>query len=604
MIRKLHMHVLISVGAAFVLFMYLLPLITEGQDLYVSVYDVLDGIIPTLIVLTKSGAIWADSMTMIPDMMYGLPRISYGTEFRLLLWLFYFFPPFTAYAINEVLIHIVAFGSMLLLLSYLLRTPNKYSISVAVALMFSLMPIWPMGSLSIPLMPLTLLLFLRILHDRASRWEWAALIIIPLTSNFVVYFFFFLAVLGVYGIIENIHKRRLHLLFWGALLLLILLFMTAEYRLVGHMLWDSGYVSHRVEMTRFYNDLGLTLKAAHLLFINGHPHADAAHFPIVLPFILLTMILIFTGLSSNRRILIIIIIFFVFFYYLGVFKSILTSVYTMPAIILLTLTGLLTAKHHRFLFILMGIQLVITYWFAFWYYESWQSITQIYPFLEMFNLSRFNHLQPFIWYLLLALSVSTFDRGKLRLLILLSGLLIVQIPYLWERRTFSSPGADGLTFRTYYAKPLFDEISTFINRPKTSYRVISLGIHPTVALFNGFYTLDGYSTNYPLAYAHLFAAFNKRIVNKKSNGPNWTSKCYVDMDDRHVYFVYDKTTPISYLDLNLDLMKSYGLEFIFSGYEILDPARYGMTFLKKFSHTDSYWDVYLYSLTKGHAHVD
>lgn len=37
-----------------------------------------------------------------------------------------------------------------------------------------------------------------------------------------------------------------------------------------------------------------------------------------------------------------------------------------------------------------------------------------------------------------------------------------------------------------------------------SIRVASIGICPVVSLMHGFYTIDGYSNNYPLEYKHTF----------------------------------------------------------------------------------------------------
>ena len=48
------------------------------------------------------------------------------------------------------------------------------------------------------------------------------------------------------------------------------------------------------------------------------------------------------------------------------------------------------------------------------------------------------------------------------------------------------------------------EIDDAIGRDKSTYRVAHLGISPAPALMHGFYTVDGYSNNYPLEYKHRF----------------------------------------------------------------------------------------------------
>ena len=43
------------------------------------------------------------------------------------------------------------------------------------------------------------------------------------------------------------------------------------------------------------------------------------------------------------------------------------------------------------------------------------------------------------------------------------------------------------------------EIDDAIGRDKSTYRVAHLGVSPAPALMHGFYTVDGYSNNYPLS---------------------------------------------------------------------------------------------------------
>jgi len=90
------------------LILYLLPLMIYGENNYIRVHDNLDITVPSLKILANSGMIFSNSMEIIPNMMGGLPRLVYGSEFNYLLWLFVFFKPFVAMVINEVLMHTTA----------------------------------------------------------------------------------------------------------------------------------------------------------------------------------------------------------------------------------------------------------------------------------------------------------------------------------------------------------------------------------------------------------------------------------------------------------------------------------------------------------------
>ena len=52
----------------------------------------------------------------------------------------------------------------------------------------------------------------------------------------------------------------------------------------------------------------------------------------------------------------------------------------------------------------------------------------------------------------------------------------------------------------YYAPPLFIEIKNWIGEDQPKYRVGSIGLHPAVPVFNGFFSIDGHSNYYGLDY--------------------------------------------------------------------------------------------------------
>jgi hypothetical protein len=43
---------------------------------------------------------------------------------------------------------------------------------------------------------------------------------------------------------------------------------------------------------------------------------------------------------------------------------------------------------------------------------------------------------------------------------------------------------------------MFEEIKEYTDKKTDGYKVISIGIFPSIDLQNGFYCLDGYSNNY------------------------------------------------------------------------------------------------------------
>ncbi len=99
----------------------------------------------------------------IPQIINGVPRNTFGTEYSIIVWLHAFFPTMIAYGISQALTRVVAFFGMYLLLKKHLLPGNQWLfLQVATALAFALTPFWPSGMLSTLGMPLALWAFLSI----------------------------------------------------------------------------------------------------------------------------------------------------------------------------------------------------------------------------------------------------------------------------------------------------------------------------------------------------------------------------------------------------------------------------------------------------------
>ena len=107
-----------------ILFLYLSPFFL-AENTFVLIHDNLDSNIVTYKVLSESGMIFGSSFSIVKQFM-NVPRVSLGSELDFILWLFYFFKPFTAFAINQTLIRLIAFIGMYLLLNrYVFKLKEK-----------------------------------------------------------------------------------------------------------------------------------------------------------------------------------------------------------------------------------------------------------------------------------------------------------------------------------------------------------------------------------------------------------------------------------------------------------------------------------------------
>jgi hypothetical protein len=205
------------------------------------------------------------------------------------------------------------------------------------------------------------------------------------------------------------------------------------------------------------------------------------------------------------------------------------------------------------------------------------------------------------WYVLFAISLSViltnlkFGKYLVVLLIVLQfGFVIKHHEYFVNKNKPS--------FKTFYEKNIFEDIKKFIGKDPSMYRVMSLGIHPAVSQYNGFYTLDGYVANYPLEYKHEFRKIISGELNKdfilKNYFDNWGSRCYAFSAELGKNFMFDKRAQkkVEQLNFDLDAFKKMGGEYIISAVEINPNNNPEYILQKTFESKDSFWKIYLYQI--------
>lgn len=542
-----------------VVFLYLSPYYLLGQNAHVLILDNVDGAVASLKILAESGQIFGSMNSTIAQVMNGLPRNTFGTEFNLQVWLYRFLPPFTAYVTNLTLIHLLAFAGMLLLLKRYFLQEEKYQyIAVGTALAFALLPFWPYGGLSVAGQPLVLYAFLNI-KGRSDRWtDWLVLALVPFYSSLIFSFVFFLLLMGIWWLGEVIFKRELNLNILAAIIFMGSVYAVVEYRLIYNTFFDPGFVSIRSEfpLSRIQG-VWPAFKASAKNFLFGQFHASSLQNLIILPAAVLAIII-----SLVKR----------------------------------KLPGLLLG-----LIFLSGI---ISLWYGYWFWDGWIPIKQQVGFLREFNFSRFHWLHPLLWYLIFALALKII-AGKSRLgKVVVAVLLVAQIGFVFNHNdAIVEKKAGSPTYAEFFAESQFREIKDFIGLPQQDYRVVSIGLHPSISQYNGFYTLDGYASNYPLAYKH---EFRKIIAGELDKSPFYRdyfdglggSRCYIFVAKLMTNSMMEKDSgiKIEHLDIDTRQLKDMGGRYVFSALEIENTSDIGLKLLKIFDDEDSAWKIYLYQV--------
>ncbi|MBB6447168.1 hypothetical protein HNR53_003847 [Bacillus benzoevorans] len=257
-------------------------------------------------------------------------------------------------------------------------------------------------------------------------------------------------------------------------------------------------------------------------------------------------------------------------------------------------------KRYRSLFIL---NIVLSVWYAFWFYQGWGPLKEKFPLLNTFNFARFHFLRPLIIYLMFAVGGYILWRKgagwqKFVKICLISQVIIL----LGFNEEIRYRVAGEPSFKQFYATEEFAEINQYIGEPKGSYRVASIGLHPAIAQYNGFYTLDTYNNFYPLEYKHQFRKIIATELDKNSNlkkyFDTWGGRCYIFVAElgKNYDFRKDSDKKIRHLQLNTKVFKNMGGKYIFSSVPIMNAKSNGLIFKKAFEQKDSAWRIYLYEV--------
>jgi hypothetical protein len=533
------------------------PYFILGEDAHMRVHDNLDSNIAWYKVLTRSGELFGPIHAVIPQLINGLPRNAFGTEFSGIVWLHALFPSIYAYGLSQTITRVFAFiGMYLLLKKHFIKAPEWSWIRVGAALAFALTPFWPSGMLSTLGMPLALWAFLNIRAGERSWLNYLVLTLLPFYSSLVLGFFFFLSAMGVFWLSDVVRGKGWNIRFLLAIVYMTALYLAIEYRLVHSLLFSEEptsrdeYVHARLSLWRA---IRLTLKN----YILGHNHVMSVHGLVILPVSFIALYIVW----KQKR----------------------------------------WREEKTFLFFHI-LNLALSTWYAFWFYKGWLPLTERFDILNKFNFARYHFLRPMVIYVLFALSLKIlWQQGqawKKACFIAMTAQLIVLTIFNEEIFYRHQP-----SFKQFYAEEQFQAIKEYIGLPVEGYRVASIGIHPAIAQYNGFYTLDTYNNFYPLTYKHQFRNIISRELDKNKKlreyFDEWGGRCYIFVDELGKYYMFKKHSrkKITHLQLNTDVFREMGGRYIFSALPIDNAKRNQLTLEKIFHSDESAWTIYLYKVT-------
>ena len=554
---KLNIEVALGIGLILILH---IPVFILGERSYVLVHDNLDSEFVYLHILKISRNLFGFSgSSPVYNIFNGLSRGYFHSEFSFIRVLFYFLPSFLAYVANSMIIRSIGFlGIYLLEKDYLPSNNGRISVFI-IAATFALLPLYSLYGLSIIGQPI---LFWAFLNLRARRRIVLSLILIaifPFYSHFSFVAPFVLSSIFIYAMYNNILlKKKVSHFFWIGIAILFLSFIIANINAIFlYILGDE--ISHREDWINYTPSFLAMIKSAGKTIIYGQYHSATLN--------------------------------------------------SIPVIFLLICA---VCRKIQKCYPALGLMIIIV---AISCFDAFYNVISVplqgnFHLLTSFQFNRFTVLVPFFFTLILLLLNQTDLLSKIMIysaVIVFSILSLYnnsELKFNWSKLILPNTTKYFVSFESFYSKNLFGQIDSYINRPKDSYRVVSLGIHPSIAQFNGFYTLDSYHNNYPLSYKRNFRLIIEGELNKnrsiKEYFDHWGSRCYLFSAELKelCYLDCKKNTNMGVNNLSIDMkkLKQMGAEYIFSAVPVYNADSLNMQLERIFEDDVSSYKIYLYKL--------
>lgn len=572
------------------------PYLVLGEGSVFPIHDQLDETLMTYLLNAKYLGTGTD---FFPELLGGINASGMQPSAVLFVPLYKFLPAFAAFVVQFFIVSIAGFLGMY---GSVKEITGSSILAAAMAGCFCLLPVQPVYGLSGLGVPMLLYCFLCLYKRKHTAGSFAGILFFGLTTHLVLIGY---VVLGFWllAILWMLMKKRHNPFLYAGFLWLAGIYIGVNHSLFAELLFGrSGYVSHREELVNYAAPFWETVKG---LFLDSAQHAPSLHRSLILPiFVMLILGLIFRKkMKAEGRIS-----------------------------LLAAWLGLLLLAGIALLYGVCHLPVVVDF------------KNSCSGFLRYFQLERFYWLYPSGWYLEFALCFSMWWSGgkrepeltengerkkvsdtgrKLRsaaqalcsapsfqllvlALLLLPALQEIKLEsnfYLNVNQMNNGSGITGyITWESYYAEDLMEQLEEVIGRDIRTYRVAHLGMSPAPSLMHGFYTVDGYSNNYPLEYKHLFRrVIEKELVKNEQTRlyfDQWGSRCYLFNGATGNAWMLGKAQEIKYenLEFDMDALRELGCEYIFSAGEILDGEEMGLTFLGYYETDIGYWGVWLYQL--------
>lgn len=559
----------------FALCLSFLPCLLLGENALFNTHDTYDGALLTYLLKVRH---LGEKSPVYTELMNGLDSSGMEVPSPLHVLFYVFLKPYAAHLLQYIVISLTAYLGMYLCIK---KITGYKIIATGISLLFSLLPMIPVYGIQVAGLPLLIYAFVSLFEKKRIFFSYLFIIYYVLSSSMVIIGFACIGILFVLCLYFFFRKKHNPYFYIGSLILLIL-YLLCNANLLYTTFLSETFVSHRVEISLNSLPFFSSFKSVFLASVDLAP---SCHRYMIIPIFALYFFetLIYKHLTDKEKnlhkfisVCLILILFLCLFY----------AVYNCEPVIHLREQLPASIRHFQFHRVCMFLPIL-------WYFVAGASLCQIWDLsFSLKKRSISNNPAPYI---------------KVVLMILFMSMTIITIRresiYRWNLNQLQNPTVDyGTSFAEYFAEEQFAEIKDYIGKSPDSYKVASLGLCPSIPLYNGFYCVDGYSNNYPLSYKYEFRRVIEKELNKnpviEAYFDHWGTRLYLFADESGTNYNITKGSGFSYKNLEFDTvaLKSLGCDYLLSAAPIENAESIHLHYLEVFKNDTSLYDVYLYEV--------
>ena len=565
-----------------IVFLFLiLPFILFKGNAILTIHDNLDSNIPWFKYIRDNSYYF--KINTNSTTLDNISTLYFAGDFTYKGLVYYIFETYIAYNIIYISSLIYAFFSMKLLLFLVFNDKRYDNLIKFVSLIYAILPAFPGYRISVATLPFGISLFYLVYKCKNKFFYIRYLIlalVFPFFSCFENVLLFFLGYWFLVMIFLAIKNRKPNIYLFGCFMILCVGTVLANIRLFAMRLIYNVPLNRDMFNLNLVSNVNFNFKNFIVtfvkFFVKGHYHAQSMHYIIILPLTIIFVLVLIAKLINIRNIS----FFYVIDYKLRVI---------FVALSIITFNCVIIALSE--LQILYGIFKIIM------------------PPLAGLSFTRLYIFNNVLWYIIFAaMLLYIADNLKVCKNIIIFLSIFIQIFIViffdnsyqdsfksWKANLFNND--NYISYNEFYSKNLFENIKNDINY--NGEICIAVGYHPSVLMYNGFNTADGYISTYPMRDALRF----KKLIQPELNVNDWANRYYTSWWGRRYVYCKDlsyeptrvKTDKSVTLRIDVNYYKEYynGI-YVISRAELSNYNELGLEFVNNYVDDNSIYDLWVY----------